>query len=64
MYIDYKISASKNDDPLNGLSTLDLVLIQRHILGANKFTTAENIIAADVNGDTKNFSSRPCGVEK
>ena len=32
MYIDYKISASKNDDPLNGLSTLDLVLIQRHIL--------------------------------
>lgn len=41
MYIDYELSASKNDDPLNGVSTLDLVMIQRHILGASKFTNAE-----------------------
>jgi hypothetical protein len=53
MNVDYQISAEKNDDPLNGISTLDLVLIQRHILGVNKFTNAENIIAADVNGDRK-----------
>lgn len=53
MYIDYELSASKNDDPLNGVSTLDLVMIQRHILGASKFTNAENVIAADVNGDAK-----------
>ena len=28
----YQLSANQNDDVLNGLSTLDLVLIQRHIL--------------------------------
>ncbi|MBL0102221.1 MAG: hypothetical protein IPP49_21100 [Saprospiraceae bacterium] len=30
---DYQITASKGGDYLNGVSTLDLVLIQRHILG-------------------------------
>ncbi|MBK8698855.1 MAG: hypothetical protein IPN29_04675 [Saprospiraceae bacterium] len=53
MYLDYTISASKNDDPLNGVSTLDLVMIQRHILGISKFDNAENIIAADINADRK-----------
>ena len=40
---------TKNDDLLNGISTIDLVLIQRHILGLQKLDDPYKIIAADVN---------------
>ncbi len=33
MYKENTLSADKNDDVLNGVSTLDPVMIQRHILG-------------------------------
>ena len=33
MQLDYEISAARDDDYMNGVSTLDLVLIQKHILG-------------------------------
>lgn len=49
----YLVSPEKNDDPLNGVSTLDLVLIQRHILGIEKLNTAFKLIAADINKDGK-----------
>lgn len=49
----YKITGTKDDDHLNGVSTLDLVLIQRHILALDTIDSAYNIIAADVNGDTR-----------
>lgn len=48
---DYTISADKNTDPMNGVSTLDLVLIQRHILGISKLDSPYKYIAADVNGN-------------
>ena len=32
MYQDYELLASKNDDHLNGISVIDIVLIQQHIL--------------------------------
>ena len=47
----YKISGEKNDDHLNGVSTLDLVLIQRHILALDTFATALQTFAADINND-------------
>lgn len=53
MYVDYKLTASKGDDPLNGVSTIDLVLIQRHILGVKKFDDPLQYIASDINGDRK-----------
>jgi len=53
MHYDYSISGEKNDDYLNGVSTLDLVMIQRHILSISKFTDPFNIIAADINNDEK-----------
>jgi hypothetical protein len=53
MHYNYEIKASKNDDYLNGVSTLDLVLIQRHVLGVASFNEAYKVIAADVNGDEK-----------
>ncbi|MEO5581684.1 MAG: T9SS type A sorting domain-containing protein, partial [Saprospiraceae bacterium] len=46
----YVVSASRNDNPLNGVSTLDLVLIQKHILGAEKLNSPYKMIAADVDG--------------
>lgn len=46
---DYQLTAERNDFHDNGVSTLDLVLIQRHILGLTKLETAEQVIAADIN---------------
>lgn len=39
---------TKDHDPLNGISTLDLVIIQRHLLGIKPFNHAVQFIAADV----------------
>lgn len=46
---DYIISAQKDDDPLNGVTTADIVLIQKHILGLQSLNSPYKIIAADVN---------------
>jgi hypothetical protein len=43
------IGAYKDSDLLNGVSTLDLVLIQRHILGIQKITSPYKLLAADIN---------------
>lgn len=53
MYYNYEIAGKKNDDYLNGVSTLDLVLIQRHILNQAKLQGPYNVIAADINKDEK-----------
>ncbi|MFZ1750088.1 MAG: cohesin domain-containing protein, partial [Saprospiraceae bacterium] len=49
----YTVTPDKNDDHMNGVSTLDLVMIQRHILGIDKLTSPYKQIAADVNKDGK-----------
>ncbi|NNE15710.1 MAG: T9SS type A sorting domain-containing protein [Saprospiraceae bacterium] len=43
----YSISASMEDNPLNGVSTVDLVLIQRHVLGLTTLDSPYKVIAAD-----------------
>lgn len=48
-YNDYVVAPSKNDDTDNGVSTLDLVLIQRHILGIQEFNNPLQFLAADIN---------------
>jgi len=40
---------AKNDNPLNGVSTFDLVLINRQILGLEPFELPWQFVAADVN---------------
>ena len=45
----YDLIPEKNDYPLNGVSTYDLVLMTKHILGVNKFTSAAQYIAGDIN---------------
>ncbi|MBT8229068.1 MAG: hypothetical protein KJO50_02330, partial [Bacteroidia bacterium] len=52
MHEDYTLSAFKDDDYLNGVSTLDLVIIQRHILGIDRLDSPYQLIAADVNSSS------------
>ncbi len=46
---DYTVTPQKDMNPLNGVSTFDLVLISKHILGITQFDTPYKYIAADVN---------------
>ncbi|MCW5923957.1 MAG: hypothetical protein KIS77_16565 [Saprospiraceae bacterium] len=43
------ITPTKNGDPLNGVTTFDLVLISRHILGLEVLDSPYKMIAADAN---------------
>ena len=47
----YDLKPEKDIEYLNGVSTLDLVLIQRHILGTNLITSPYQLISSDVNRD-------------
>ncbi|MBP7184459.1 MAG: T9SS type A sorting domain-containing protein [Saprospiraceae bacterium] len=46
---DYVVNPEKLEDPLNGVTTLDLVLINKHILGVLELNTPYKKIAADAN---------------
>lgn len=50
---EYTFSGFSDHDITNGVSTLDLVLIQQHILGLRPITDPKKLIAADVNNDDK-----------
>lgn len=39
----------RNDNPLNGVSTFDIILISKHILGVDPITNPYDLIAADIN---------------
>lgn len=45
----FKLAPAKDDDPLNGVSTFDLVLISKHILGLELLGSPYKMIAADAN---------------
>ncbi len=44
---DYMVYPKKDDNYLNGVSTLDIVIIQRHILGLEDLDSPYRVIAAD-----------------
>lgn len=46
---DYAVHPKKNDDPTNGISTFDLIAIQKHVLGLVPFTSPFQFIAGDIN---------------
>ncbi|MCB9356418.1 MAG: hypothetical protein H6575_17785 [Lewinellaceae bacterium] len=46
-----QMKPSKDINPLNGVTTYDLALIQKHILGIKPFDSPYTIIAADANQD-------------
>ncbi|MEL7220462.1 MAG: peroxidase family protein, partial [Bacteroidota bacterium] len=45
------LSPYRNDDPLNGVSTFDIILISKHILGIDIITDPYDLIAGDINGN-------------
>jgi hypothetical protein len=45
----YTIVPTKDDGPLNGVTTFDLVIINKHILGLEPMTSPYKMIAADAN---------------
>ena len=45
----YEAIPMLNTEPLNGVSTLDLILISQHILGVAPFTSPYQFLAGDVN---------------
>lgn len=49
MYMDYTVFPEKDDDLLNGVSTADLIQIQRHILGISTFSDPMDLLAGDIN---------------
>ncbi len=51
--MNYTISAEKNLGPLNGITTIDIVMIQRHILAITPFDSPYKTIAADVDNNAK-----------
>lgn len=46
---DFQVTAERNDKHRNGVSTLDLVRIQKHLLGIEPITNPYDLIAADAN---------------
>lgn len=54
---DFKVTPTLTDDPANGVTTWDIVLISRHILGNQPLGSPYRMIAADVNhsGTITNF---------
>jgi subtilisin-like proprotein convertase family protein len=57
MFSNYTVTPTKDDNPLNGVSTYDLLLISKHILGIQTLPTPYKMIAADANmsGSITNF---------
>lgn len=49
----YTLKMADNSNILNGISTLDLVLIQRHILGLAPLDDPKKVIAADTDNNSK-----------
>jgi len=41
---------SKNDDLMNGVSTMDMIIMSKHILGLESITSPYSLIAADIDG--------------
>lgn len=47
----YSVAAHKENDPFNGISTYDLVVMAQHVLGVQELSSPYKLIAADINMD-------------
>jgi hypothetical protein len=56
-YLKYVFRPTYESDPNSGVSTLDLVMVQRHILEIAPFDNPYDILASDVSGNEKVTSS-------
>jgi hypothetical protein len=62
--VDTELKALKDGDDINGVSTIDLVMIQRHILGLQALNSPYKLIAADANNDGKVTASDLTEIRK
>lgn len=53
MYSDYELRARRETDFKAGVNVLDLLAIQRHLLGISRISNGYRMIAADVDGSEK-----------
>ncbi|TAK34011.1 MAG: hypothetical protein EPO28_16640, partial [Saprospiraceae bacterium] len=60
----YTITPSKDDNDWCGVSTFDLVIIRRHILGVEFFTSNYQSVAADANHDNRVTTSDLVELQK
>ena len=63
-YSNLMIKPENDKDLLLGVSTLDLVILQRHILGISKMMDPLDLIAGDVNNDRKISASDLVALRK
>ena len=61
---DYSVSCLKDTLPLNGVTTYDLVLISKHILGTQPLDSPYKIIAADANKSNSVTTSDLVAIRK
>jgi subtilisin-like proprotein convertase family protein len=61
---DFEATAERNTDYREGVSTLDLVMVQRHILGLQDLDSPYKIIAGDVNNDERLTASDLLSMRK
>ena len=60
----YTLKAVKDINPTNGITTADIVMIQKHILGVTDITSPYKLIAADVNNSKTITSSDISEIRK
>lgn len=60
----YRVTALVDKNYLDGVSTMDIVKIQRHILGTEIFPSPWHLLAADVNGDHRVTAADIAAVRK
>ncbi len=60
----YKVTPEKDTMPVNGVTTYDIFLLNRHILGLQPITSAYKLIAADVDNNSKITSADLVEVRK
>jgi len=49
----YTLQAAKDTNYVNGISNLDVIKIRKHLLGTAPFTTAYEVLAAEVSGENQ-----------
>ncbi|MBK7811315.1 MAG: T9SS type A sorting domain-containing protein [Saprospiraceae bacterium] len=61
---DYTVSALNEKDYMDGITTLDIIQIQKHILGQKEINNPWQLMAADVTGDKKITTSDISAIRK
>ena len=62
--VSLSISPVNNENAANGISSLDIILVTRHILGTQSFTDPYQLLAADVNNSGSISAADLVGIQR